>query len=88
MIVDYFHMGRAAIGPFEAYAPLIVDTDAVLTGAFPLQFLQSVSRGRLQIAQFLGGLKVGQLSNSRVFECSEPSRAATFEQCFGIVAAE
>ena len=55
LIVDNFHFGRAAVRPFKAYAPLIVYTDAVLTGSFPLEFLQSVCRGRLQIAQFRRG---------------------------------
>ena len=88
MVVDNFHFGRAAVRPLEAYAPLFVDTDAVLTRSSPLEFLQSVSRGRFQIAQFRRGIKVGQLSNRRILEGPELSGAAAFKQRFGIAAAE
>jgi hypothetical protein len=42
MIVDNLHLVSVAVFPEEAYPPLVVDTDAVLTASIAVKSLQSV----------------------------------------------
>jgi len=46
VIVDDLDVGRVAVLPAKAHAPLIVDPDRVLSGAISLQRLESKARNR------------------------------------------
>jgi hypothetical protein len=51
MVVNNLNIRSAFGGPNEAHAPLIVDADAVLTFAIPLQRLQFITWRHAQILQ-------------------------------------
>jgi hypothetical protein len=42
MVIDDLHVKRIAVAPRKADTPLVVDSDAVLTGSISLKFLQSI----------------------------------------------
>jgi hypothetical protein len=42
MIVDNLHVVSVALFPAEAYPPLVVDTDAVLTASIAVKFFELV----------------------------------------------
>ena len=50
MVIDDFNIGRAGCfgGPFEADPPLLIDTDAELTGPVAAQALQPVAGKGMQ----------------------------------------
>jgi len=54
VVIRYFHVEGIAIPPHEAYAELIVDSDAMLSHAVPAQLLQPVARRNPQILQPAG----------------------------------
>jgi hypothetical protein len=58
MIIDDFHVKRSwgAFRPFKTNPPLIVDTDAVLSLAIPLEPFKPVA-GRVQCHEPAGGMK-------------------------------
>lgn len=51
MIICDFDITGIATGPYEAYAPLIVDTYAVLTLALTFQGFQPVGGRGIQVVQ-------------------------------------
>jgi hypothetical protein len=62
MIVDDFDMGRTLLGPIEAYAPLVVDPDRMLTAAVARQRFKPV-RGRCpQVVKPAGAIEHVKLS--------------------------
>jgi len=50
MIVDYFHVGRIAVLPYEADSILVVDSNAVLSDAVALQSFQVVAARSREVA--------------------------------------
>jgi len=56
VVIDNLNIGRAAIGPDEADAELIVDANAVLTHPVTFERLQPITRRRAQKIQCLGGI--------------------------------
>lgn len=61
MVVDNFHIVGVAVPPHEAYAILIIDSDAVLALALAVQSLQPVSGGNIQIIQRYGSMQQEEL---------------------------
>jgi hypothetical protein len=51
MVIYNFHVFRSQIGPSEAYAPLVIHADAVLSRTPGSEQFESVSRGRSQIVK-------------------------------------
>jgi len=51
MVIHEFHLLRIALTPDEAYPPLVIDADAVLSGPAAFQGFQPVARRCQQIAQ-------------------------------------
>jgi hypothetical protein len=51
MVIDNFNVVRIAITPDEAQPPLVIDADAVLSGAVAGQRLQVVGRRLPEILQ-------------------------------------
>jgi len=62
MIVNDLHVVSIAAAPQEAYTPLIIDADAVLTLTFALQCFQAIPRRNQQILQGASTVQVQQLS--------------------------
>ena len=62
MIVDDLDVRRAGGGPTKADTVLIVDADAVLTGAIPPQGLEAIPRRHAQVIESPGDLQLAQLA--------------------------
>jgi hypothetical protein len=65
MIINNFDVVRVSFSPLKADTPLLIDTDAVLTGAATCQLLKMVCRRDAQIRQRLGSVKNLELSSRR-----------------------
>ena len=65
MIIRYSNVVRVSVGPAEAYSPLIVNPDAVLSSAIANQFFQSISGWRTQIVERLCGIENQQFTQAR-----------------------
>ena len=61
VIRNLYRMGVPIVPP-EAYPPLIIDPNAVLAPAVPLEFLQSVSGWEPQVLQCFRGIQHKKLS--------------------------
>jgi hypothetical protein len=76
VVVDQLDIFGGSVGPLETDPPLLVDADAVRTGAVALQLLESIARGDPQIAENLGSVKDQQLPEgnplSSVIELADP----------------
>jgi hypothetical protein len=57
VVIDDFHIVSIRIFPLEAYAPLLIDSDAVLPGTISAQRFEAVARQRHQV---INGLCVVQ----------------------------
>jgi len=80
MVVTDLHVGGIAIAPREAYPPLIVDTDAVLTGAIADEPLKAVPRRNAEISKTPGRVEDEQLSVSALLYVSrQPPRSLPVE---------
>lgn len=62
VIIHDFYVVRVTVTPPEAYPPLLVDSDAVLSGAVTRKTLQPVARRDAEIAKLLSGIHKQQLS--------------------------
>jgi hypothetical protein len=83
MIIDDFDELGAAIAPFEANPPLVVDANAVLTATNALQCFQPIARRSAQIAQLRGGVDHVKLAAGHVCNRSEPRHGFAAEKCLG-----
>jgi hypothetical protein len=88
MVINNLDRMSAAILPDEADAPLIVDSDAVLTRPVSFQTLKSVARGNIQTVQRDSGVEQLQLDPRRLGDGFEPLHADIVEELFSVFAAE
>lgn len=65
MVVNDLHLLWSGVCPYEADAPLVIDSDAVLSGTITFQRLESVSWREPKILQRLGGANLTKLSQRR-----------------------
>ncbi len=68
MIINDFNFMRAVWLPLEADAPLIVDTDGMLSFAVALEHFQSVSGWDAQLNQLRDGVELDQLAQGRALD--------------------
>ncbi len=61
MIIHNFNVVRVFALPAEAYPPLVVDADAVLSGATAFQGFQAVAGRQGQVAHFARAIKLREL---------------------------
>ena len=54
--------------PFEAYSPLIIDADTVLTGPIPSQLFQMISRWDAQVLQRSGIVQHSQFAHGSLLD--------------------
>jgi len=88
MVIDNLDIGGAAIRPDKAHTPLIVNANAVLTGAIPFQGFQSIAWRGTQKLQRLRGSQLRQLALGHVLECPEAARLPALEERLRILALE
>src|SRR5699024_1708955 len=62
VVVNDLHLLRSGVGPREADPPLVVDPDAVLSGAIALEGLEPVSRRDAEVFERLRGPHLTQLA--------------------------
>lgn len=67
MIIDNLYVVGISISPFEADAPLIVDSDAVLSFAIPFQWLQAIAGEGTERLKIRCGIEHIQLAESLTF---------------------
>lgn len=77
MVVDDLDVRRAGRGPAKADAVLIVDADAVLAGAIPLQVLQAIPRRHAQVTEPPGDHQLAQLASRHGGDVREAPGTAT-----------
>jgi hypothetical protein len=82
VIVHNLHVQGIAAAPDEADAPLIVNTNAVLTMAIPVQGFQMIPRRGCQIAQFRGAIQLPELSLGYAFKTLEAPTALAVKESF------
>jgi len=88
MVIDYLNLVRVALAPHEAYAPLIVDPDAVLAQTIALQALKPITwycRKHQQIDRRVQHL---QFPEGDTLDCLKPRRAQAVEEPFSLRAPE
>jgi hypothetical protein len=61
MVIRYLDFVSVPIMPLEAYSPLIVDSDAVLTLAIAGEFLKAIARRDAKIVKSFCGVQYRQL---------------------------
>lgn len=89
MIVNDLHLLWSSIRPHETDAPLVIDPDAVLTGAISFQRFEPISWRHPEIIQRLGGSHLTQLTQRHhVDPRIERRRALTTPQTLGFFAPE
>ena len=88
MVVDDFDVPRRAIAPFEAYPPLIVDPNAVLTGTPSFQGLEPIAWDLPQVSQLLRRIEHFQLSSRHPVDGPETTARLVVEQPLGILVAK
>ena len=84
MIINDFNILRSRSGPAEADAPLIVDTNAVLTLSIAIQSLKSVAGRRAQELERCRSLELRELAGRYFHDRAEARRFAGFKELSGI----
>jgi hypothetical protein len=89
VIVDDFYVVRVSSEPAEADAPLIVDTDTVLTGPIPGEFFKTVCGRDAEVEEARRGIKHDQLAKSNSLKVGRhPANPLPLEQALGVAVAE
>ncbi|MEH6501210.1 MAG: hypothetical protein V7751_17625 [Pseudoalteromonas distincta] len=87
-VINNFDVFRASLGPTEANPELLVDSNAVLTLAVTMQWLQHVSGRYFKIIQLACSLKLPNFPQGKPLEIDEASDAASACQLFCILTLE
>ncbi len=89
VVVDDLDVERVGGAPDEADAPLIVDADAVLTGAIGLECFEAVAWRNAKVGERIGRIENDELSKRDALEaCRQPARATTVKERFRVGVAE
>jgi hypothetical protein len=86
MVIDDFNVMHIPLNPFEAYPPLIVDADAVLTGAVTLERFQAISRRNPQIFEPGSAGQKFELSPRHALDGAKLTNAGVMRQSLGVAA--
>jgi hypothetical protein len=85
MIINEFDLKRIAVGPTKADAPLIINTNAVLSGPIAAQLFEAIAGWHTQIVQRLGGINRNELAEHDALELRWISAdRLSAEQPFGV----
>jgi hypothetical protein len=92
VVIHDFNALDVPVAPEEAYAPLVVDANAVLADAIAFQCLKPVARRALQVAQLAGAVQILQLAAGGIldvigkppgtFTAKYPRRLRAPETCY------
>jgi hypothetical protein len=89
VVVNYFNLGRARVGPFETDPPLVVDANAVLAGPVAFQLLQAVTRRNPKIVEIHGSVEDEKFSEGDAgCEGVELADASAVPDRLGVIIAE
>jgi hypothetical protein len=88
VVVCDFNIFSASIGPAKADPKLIIDSDAVLSGAVPDKRLKPVARRRTKIGQRHSGIKHVQLADRDLGDVTPTLAAARQVERLGLCVAE
>ena len=78
MVIDYFNIFRTCIRPTKADTPLIVDTNAVLTGTITLECFKVIAGWHPQIIKSTGDLDLSKLTPCHLSDVYELPDALSF----------
>jgi len=62
VVIHYLYFGRTLRRPYKTKAPLVINANAVLPFAIPIQRFKPIARRRRQISQEKGGIQLAQLA--------------------------
>jgi hypothetical protein len=88
MIVDYLNIVSIVAAPQEAYPPLIIDADTVLTFTVALQCFQAIPWRNHQILQGASTVQVEQLSTRYSLKGSKARHVYISKQRFRLSRSE
>jgi hypothetical protein len=88
MVINNFYIFRASLGPAEANPELPVDSNAVLTLAVTMQWLQHISGRYFKIIQLACSLELPDFPQGNSLKVDEASDSASACQLLGIFAVE
>src|ERR1700679_1004701 len=89
VVVDDLYVVRVVVAPEETDTVLVVDANAVLPFAVPLQRLKPVSRWNLQVIQSKGRVENCQLlPGGKAYGCADAPALACFPKQLGVCIAE
>lgn len=88
VVVHDFDLIGAIGVPDKADTPLVIDADAVLSFAVPLERFQMVAGGNPQACQFRGRLQLQKLAPRHAFDVLESGNRLAMKQRLGLNADE
>jgi hypothetical protein len=86
VVINDFHVFCPNLRPTKADTPLIVDTNAVLTGTITLECLKVIAGWHPQIIKSTGDLELSKLTPRNLGNVHKPSDTLAFRECFGVCA--
>lgn len=88
VIIDDLYSVRMAAAPFKTDAPLVVNTDRILSCAVARQLLKAICRRNFQVVQRNGSFEDSQLPLGDPFEIDEAANPHPARQFFRVAAPE
>lgn len=88
MVINNFNVLRASLGPAKTNPELPVDSNAVLTLAVTMQWLQQIAGRYCKITQLACCLELSNFPQGNALNIDEASDAASACQLLGILALE
>jgi hypothetical protein len=89
VIVDDLDVVGVAVLPAEADSPLVIDANAVLSGAVPLELFQAIARWNPKVVELLRGVHSNQFAKHGALELSRVSPdGLPAEQALGVAVGE
>jgi hypothetical protein len=73
MVVDDRDVECISVTPTKAYAPLIIDPNAVIAGTITTELLQPISRRDPQIVKLFTRVKLDELASRHALHLQRPS---------------
>jgi hypothetical protein len=65
VVIDDFYSLDPVWGPAEAYAPLVVNSNGMLTGSIAFERFEAVARRHPEVVELLGQIELDQFASSR-----------------------
>ena len=83
MVIRNLYLVSIAFAPFETYAPLVIDADAVLTSPIPCEFFKPVAGRHTEICEAIRCIQDGEFSPCQAMKIRrQPLRELTSEDPF------